>query len=395
MLSKQMLFNLSNSSAIRKMFIEGQELAAKVGAENVYDFSLGNPAAPVPAAFNDALIETINNEDSMDLHGYTNNAGYPDVRQTIADSLNQRFDLQLTFENIIMTVGAAGAMNIIFKSILDPEDEVIVFRPYFGEYRSYVSNWYGKTVEVDPLLPSFQPDLADFSRKITEKTKAVIINNPVNPSGVIYNDETLKQIGSILNEKQAAYGHEIYLISDEPYRELAYDGAVIPYVTKYYGNTFIAYSFSKCLSVPGERIGYIVISPEMADWKVMANAVTVANRVCGYVNAPSLLQKAVAKCINETCDIAFYDRNRKLLWENLTKLGFHCVKPEGTFYLFVQSPVPDEREFVAQAKKHNIIFVVGSTFAMPGYVRLAYCVNPDMIQRSLPKFAELAKDYSL
>lgn len=395
MLSKQMMFNLSNSSAIRKMFIEGQELAARVGAENVYDFSLGNPAAPVPSAFNEAIVNTVAQMDSMSLHGYTNNAGYPEVRQTIADSLNKRFDLGLSLENIVMTVGAAGAINIIFKSILDPEDEVIVFRPYFGEYRSYVSNWYGKTVEVDPFLPSFQPDLEDLSRKITDKTKAVIINNPVNPSGVIYNEETLKNVAAILEEKQRVYGHEIYLISDEPYRELAYDGVTIPYVTKYYRNTFVAYSFSKSLSIPGERIGYTVISPEMTDWEVVANAVTVANRVCGFVNAPSLLQQAVAKCIDETCDIAFYDRNRRLLWEKLTQLGFDCVKPEGTFYLFVKSPVPDESTFVAQAKKHNIIFVAGSTFAMPGYVRIAYCVSTDMIQRSLPKFEELAKDYSL
>lgn len=395
MLSKQMMFNLSNSSAIRKMFIEGQELAARVGAENVYDFSLGNPAAPVPSAFNEAIVNTVAQMDSMSLHGYTNNAGYPEVRQTIADSLNKRFTLGLSLENIVMTVGAAGAINIIFKSILDPEDEVIVFRPYFGEYRSYVSNWYGKTVEVDPLLPSFQPDLEDLSRKITNKTKAVIINNPVNPSGVIYNEETLKNVAAILEEKQRVYGHEIYLISDEPYRELAYDGVTIPYVTKHYRNTFVAYSFSKSLSIPGERIGYIVVSPEMTDWEVVANAVTVANRVCGFVNAPSLLQQAVAKCIDETCDIAFYDRNRRLLWEKLTQLGFECVKPEGTFYLFVKSPVSDESAFVAQAKKHNIIFVAGSTFAMPGYVRIAYCVSTDMIQRSLPKFEELAKDYSL
>lgn len=395
MLSKQMLYNLENSSAIRKMFLEGQEMAAKVGAENVFDFSLGNPVAPVPQAFTDALLDIIRSEDSLTLHGYMNNAGYPEVRKAVADHLNRRFDLGLTEENVVMTVGAAGAINIVFKAILDIDDEVVVFRPYFGEYRSYASNWHAKIVEVDPQLPSFQPDLEDFGRKITPRTKAVIINNPVNPSGVVYSADTLRSIAGILEEKQKLYGHEIYLISDEPYREIAFDGAEIPYVTKFYGNTFVAYSFSKTLSIPGERIGYLIVSPEMTRWQEMANAVTVANRVCGYINAPSLLQKAVARCLDEKCDIAFYDNNRKLLWGGLTKLGFECVKPEGTFYLFVKSPEPDEQRFVARAKTHNLILVAGSTFAMPGYVRIAYCVSPDTIRRSMPRFEELAAEYAL
>ena len=395
MLSKQMLYNLENSSAIRKMFIEGQELAKKVGAENVFDFSLGNPVAPVPKAFTQALIDLVRNEDSLALHGYTNNAGYPEVRKAVAEHLNRRFDLGLTEENVVMTVGAAGAINIVFKAILDIEDDVVVFRPYFGEYRSYVSNWHGRVVEVDPQLPSFQPDLEDFARKVNARTKAVIINNPVNPSGVVYSAQTLRSIADILEQKQKLYGHEIYLISDEPYREIAYDGVEIPYVTKFYANTFVAYSFSKTLSIPGERIGYLIVSPEMKQWREMANAVTVANRVCGYVNAPSLLQKAAACCLEEKCDIAFYDNNRKLLWGGLTELGFECVKPEGTFYLFVKSPEPDEQNFVARAKKHNLILVAGSTFAMPGYVRIAYCVSPDMIKRSLPHFRALAQEYGL
>ena len=395
MLSKQMLYNLENSSAIRKMFIEGQELAEKVGAENVFDFSLGNPVAPVPKAFTEALVDIVRTEDSLALHGYMNNAGYPEVRKAVADHLNRRFDLGLTEENVIMTVGAAGAINIVFKAILDIEDDVVVFRPYFGEYRSYVSNWHGRIVEVDPQLPSFQPDLEDFARKVDARTKAVIINNPVNPSGVVYSAETLASIARILEEKQKRYGHEIYLISDEPYREVAYDGVEIPYVTKFYDNAFVAYSFSKTLSIPGERIGYLIVSPEMKQWREMANAVTVANRICGYINAPSLLQKAVARCLDEKCDIAFYDNNRKLLWGGLTELGFECVKPEGTFYLFVKSPEPDEQAFVARAKAHNLILVAGSTFAMPGYVRIAYCVSPDTIRRSLPRFRELAAEYGL
>lgn len=395
MLSKQMLYNLENSSAIRQMFIEGQEMAARVGAENVFDFSLGNPVAPVPEAFTNALIDLIKSEDSLNLHGYMNNAGYPEVRQAVAEHLNRRFGLDLTFENIIMTVGAAGAINIVFKAILDVEDDVVVFRPYFGEYRSYVSNWHGRIVEVDPKLPSFQPDLTDFERKIDPRTKAVIINNPVNPSGVVYSEDTLRSIAAILEKKQVEYRHEIYLIADEPYRELAYDGAEVPYVTKFYPNTFVAYSFSKTLSIPGERIGYLVVSPAMTKWQEMANAVSVANRVCGFINAPSLLQKAVARCLDEKCDVAFYDRNRKLLYHGLTQMGFECVKPEGTFYLFVKSPEPDERNFVARAKAHNLILVSGSTFAMPGYVRIAYCVSPDMIERSLPHFKALSEEYAL
>ena len=395
MLSKQMLYNLENSSAIRQMFIEGQELAARVGAENVYDFSLGNPAAPVPEAFTQALLDIIQTEDSLALHGYMNNAGFPEVRQAVADSLNRRFGLALDMRNIIMTNGAAGAINIVFKAILDVEDDVVVFRPYFGEYRSYASNWHARCVEVDPLLPSFQPDLEDFERKIDGRTKAVILNNPVNPTGVVYSAETLTSIARILEKKQEQYRHEIYLLVDEPYRELAYDGVDVPYVTKFYDNTFVIYSFSKTLSVPGERIGYVVVPPAMTDWENMANAVAVANRVCGFVNAPSLLQKAVARCLEEKCDIAFYDRNRKLLFDALTGMGFQCVRPEGAFYLFVKSPEDNEKRFVARAKKHNLILVSGSTFAMPGYVRLAYCVKTDMIRRSLPAFEALAKEYNL
>lgn len=395
MLSKQMVFNLENSSAIRRMFLDGQEMAERVGAENVCDFSLGNPAAPVPEKFTNALLETIHNSDSLELHGYMNNAGYPEVRQAVADHLNRRYDLDLTYENIVMTVGAAGAINIVFKTILDIEDDVIVFRPYFGEYRSYVSNWHGRTVEVDPLIPSFQPDMLDFERKVDSRTKAVIINNPVNPSGVVYSRETLVKIAEILEKKQQQYGHEIYLISDEPYREIVFDGVEVPFMTTIYPNTFVAYSFSKTLSIPGERIGYLVVPPAMKDWQVMANAVTVANRVCGYINAPSLLQKAVAQCLDEACDIGFYDKNRQMLFQGLTKLGFECVNPQGTFYLLVKSPERDEHRFVERAKAHNLILVPGSTFAMPGYVRLAYCVSPDVIQRSLPQFAKLALEYAL
>ena len=395
MLSEQILDNLKNSSAIRKMFLEGQEMAARVGAENVCDFSLGNPAAPVPEAFTRALVELAQTESSMELHGYTNNAGYPAVRRAVAESLNRRFGTALTEAHILMTVGAAGALNIILRALLNRGEEVVVFRPYFGEYRSYIGNWGGKTVEVDPLLPDFLPDLADLERRLSPRTKAVILNNPVNPTGVVYGEDTLRAIAAVLEKKQREYGHAIYLISDEPYREIVYDGGTVPFLTQFYANTFVAYSFSKSLSIPGERIGYIVISPEMEDAGQTAAALSVANRICGFVNAPSLLQKAVARCLEEKCDVAFYDRNRRRLYEGLTQMGFSCVKPQGTFYLFIRSPEADEQAFVEKAKQYCLILVAGSTFACSGYVRLAYCVQPEVVERSLPKFAQLAADYGL
>lgn len=395
MLSKQMLHDLENFPAAPKKSIEGQCMAESADTEGICDFSLDEPAAPVPQAFTDALLDSITSENSLALHGYMNNAGYPEVRQAIAEHLNKRFGLDLDFENIVMTVGAAGAIQIVFKTILDVEDDVVVFRPYCREYRSYISNWHGRVVEVDPLLPSLQPDLEDLARKVDARTKAVLIGNPVNPSGVIYNEDTLRKIAAILDAKQAQYHHEIYLISDASYRELAYDGAEVPCVTQYYANAFAIYSFSKTLSIPGERIGYLLVPPDMANWREMANAVTVANRVCGYINAPSLLQKAVARCLDVKCDVAFYDRNRLRLYRALKELGFACVEPKGAFYLFMKSPEPDEHRFAARAKAHGLVLTAGSTFAMPGYVRLAYCVSPEVIERSIPHFRELAIEYAL
>lgn len=395
MLSKQILYNLENSSAIRKMFIEAQELAKEIGPENVCDFSLGNPIAPVPERFSQALIELVQQEDSLALHGYMNNAGYPEVRQAVARSLNRRYGTALGQEHVIMTVGAAGAINIVMKAVLDLEDEVIVFRPYFGEYRSYISNWHARTVEADPLVPSFQPDLQDLARKISPATKLVMVNNPCNPTGVLYTEETLRGIAEILRQKQEEYRHEIYLLADEPYREIVYDGKTVPFLTHYYENTFVAYSFSKTLSVPGERIGYLVVSPQMAHADEMANAVTVANRVCGYINAPSLLQKAAARCLEENCDLAFYAKNRARLYGQLTAMGYRCVRPDGAFYLFVQSPEPDEHRFIQRAKQMGLVLVAGSTFSWPGYVRLAYCVKPEVIEKGLPAFEKLAWEYAL
>ena len=395
MISKKIEKALQGSSAIRAMFVEGKQMAEKYGAENVYDFSLGNPATPAPAAFNSAIKELVDETDPLVLHGYMENAGYTDVRAAIAENLNKRFGTKFDYHNVTMTVGAAGGLNIIFKTILDPGDEVIVFAPFFGEYRQYAANFDADIVTVNPDLETFQPDLADFEAKITEKTKALIVNTPNNPTGVIYKPETMRKIAEILEKKQTEIGHDIYLISDEPYRELVYDGNEVDFLTKYYKNTIVGYSFSKSLSLPGERIGYVVVPDEASDAEDLIRGIEISNRTLGFVNAPSLLQKAVARCLEEQTDVAFYDKNRTMLYEGLTKLGFTCIKPEGAFYLWVKSPVENEEEFVTAGKKYHLLMVKGSAFGCGGYVRLAYCVSPETIQNSMQAFAKLAAEYQL
>ena len=396
MISKKMEHMVANSSAIRAMFEEGTRMAKEFGKENVYDFSLGNPNVPAPKAVKAAIAELLEEEDPLVLHGYTNsNAGYEEVRDCVAKSLNERFGTAFSAKNILMTVGAAGGLNVILKALLNPGDEVITFAPYFGEYRSYVDNYDGILVEVSPNTVDFQPKLDEFEEKITEKTKAVIVNTPNNPTGVVYSEATIQKLAEILEKKQKEYQTEIYLISDEPYRELAYDGVEVPYLTKYYANTIVGYSYSKSLSLPGERIGYLVIPDEVKDSETLISAANVANRILGFVNAPTLQQKVVEKCIGEKTDISFYDRNRETLYNGLRELGYECIKPQGAFYLFVKSPVANEKEFVAKAKEYHILIVPGSSFACPGYVRLAYCTSYETIVNSLPKFAEMAKEYGL
>lgn len=384
---------LQGSSAIRAMFVEGKAMAEKYGAENVYDFSLGNPATPAPEAFHDGIRDILDEVDSLTLHGYMENAGYQDVRAAVADNLNRRFGTAFDFHNIIMTVGAAGGLNVIFKTILNPGDEVIVFAPFFGEYRQYAANFGARLVEVRPNLDTFQPEFSDFESKITQKTRAVLVNTPNNPTGVIYQPATMRRMAEIMQNKQKEYGTDIYLVSDEPYRELVYDGNAQDFLTKYYRNTIVGYSFSKSLSLPGERIGYIAVPEEAADAQDLIAGMEIANRTLGFVNAPSLMQKAVARCLEEKTDVAFYDENRRMLYEGLTKLGFTCIRPDGAFYLWVKSPVEQEEEFVQEGKKHHILMVKGSAFGCPGYVRLAYCVSHDTVKNALPAFAELAKTY--
>lgn len=394
MISKKMENMVANSSAIRAMFEEGTRMAKIYGAENVFDFSLGNPNVPAPEKVKETIKEILDQEDPVLVHGYTNsNAGYEDVRRAVAESLNERFGTKFEAKNITMTVGAAGGLNVILKTLLNPGEEVIVFAPYFGEYRSYTSNFDGVIVEVSPDTETFQLKLDEFEQKITPNTKAVIINNPNNPTGVVYSEDTIKKLAEIMEAKQKEFGTDIYLISDEPYRELVYDGAEVPYLTKYYDNTIVGYSFSKSLSLPGERIGYLVIPDEVKDSELVINAANVATRILGFVNAPTLQQKMVAKCLEEKTDISYYDRNRETLYNGLSDCGFECIKPEGAFYLFVKSPVADEKAFCAKAKEFNLLIVPGSSFACPGYVRLAYCVSYETIVNSLPKFKELAKEY--
>lgn len=393
MIAKKMVKFVEGNSVTRAMFEEGKRMAQVYGAENVYDFSLGNPSVEPPKAVRENMIEILQEVSQNKVHGYMNNAGHEEVREAIAKSLNQKFDTNFAEQNILMTVGAAGGLNVILKAILDPGDEVIAFAPYFGEYNNYVANFDGVMVAVSPQIPDFQPNLAEFEEKLTKRTKAVIINTPNNPTGVVYSEETIKNLAAVLEKKQREFGTAIYLIADEPYRELAYDGVEVPYLTKYYANTIVGYSYSKSLSLPGERIGYLVIPNEAGDYENLWNAAVIANRILGFVNAPSLQQLAVAKCLEEATDISAYDTNRKLLYQKLTELGFECAKPEGAFYMWVKAMEPDDSAFANKAKEYNLLLVPGSSFMCPGYVRIAYCVDKGMLERSFAAFEKLAAYY--
>lgn len=395
MIAEKMRPFVQNNSAIRMMFEEGNRLREKYGADKVYDFSLGNPSVPAPDCVREAIIDLVNEEDPTVLHGYMSNAGFEDVRQTIAESLNRRFGTAFAAKNLIMTVGAASGLNVILKTVLNPGEEVIVFAPYFLEYGAYVKNYDGCLVEIAPDTTTFQPNLKELEEKITAKTRAVIVNTPHNPTGVVYSEDTIKKLAAVLEKKQEEFGSVIYLISDEPYRELAYDGVEVPYLTKYYKNTVVGYSYSKSLSLPGERIGYLVIPDELEDSETVITAATIANRILGSVNAPSLMQKVIGRCVDAEVDVAAYDKNRIALYEGLKECGFECIKPQGAFYLFVKSPVADEKAFCEAGKKYNILMVPGSSFACPGYVRLAYCVSYETIVNSLPEFKKLAAEYGL
>ena len=379
-------------SVIRELFEYGKLRKAEVGEENVYDFSLGNPSVPSPDEVNEELIRLISEESPVRLHGYTSAQGDSGVREAIADYINRTFDENINAGCLYMSVGAAAALTCSLGALVCPGEEVIVLAPYFPEYKVFVEGAGGVVKEV-MCDEDLQPDVAAIEDAITEKTAAIIVNSPNNPTGAVYSEENIIALCDALRRAEKKYGHPIYLISDEPYRELVYDGVAVPYLTKYYDNTIVCYSFSKSLSIPGERIGYVLVSPRCADFTSVYQAVCGAGRALGFVCAPSLLQKLIPNCLGKTSDISVYDRNRRLLMERLGEYGFELIKPQGAFYLFIKSPSGDANEFCERAKARDILIVPSDDFGCPGYARLAYCVTTEQIERSMPAFEALAKSY--
>ena len=374
------------------MFEEGSRLASIYGAENVFDFSIGNPSVTPPDEVRQAITEILSEENPLTVHGYMNNSGYPEVRQAIAEHLNRQHNCCLSSENIVMTCGAARGLNVVLKTLLNPGDEVIVFSPFFGEYANYIHNFDGRMVVVPTNPETFLPEIPRLEAAITARTRALILNTPNNPTGVIYPAELLAEIAHLLTQKEQEFGSPIYVISDEPYREIVYDDAKVPYVLDYFRNGVIGYSYSKSLSLPGERIGYLVVNNKMDDLENILAALNVATRILGFVNAPSLFQKVVARIQDVQVDADIYRQNRDLLYEHLTGLGFSCVKPQGAFYLFPEAPGGDDKAFCELAKQYHILLVPGSSFGCPGHFRLSYCVSREQILRSLPAFEQLAAE---
>ncbi len=381
-------------STIRELFEYGNARAKAVGRENVFDFSIGNPNVPAPEAVRETLLRLIQNTDPAVLHGYTSAQGAETVREQTAQSLNRRFGTTYRADSLYMTVGAAAAISICFRALAcAPEDEFVVFAPYFPEYAVFIEQGAGaKCVIVPPRPQDFQIDFEALGRMLNPHTKAVVINSPSNPAGTAYSAETLERLSALLREKSDAFGHTIYLISDEPYREIVYDGLELPCPARFYPSTLMCYSYSKSLSLPGERIGYVAVPdvPEAAD---LYAAVCGAGRILGYVNAPSLFQYVTAECAGQTADLSVYAENRNLLYEGLTGMGYRCVKPQGAFYLFPQTLEPDDRAFCERAKKYDLLLVPGSDFGAPGHMRISYCVQTDKIRRALPLFQKLADEY--
>lgn len=392
MFSKEIVKNLGSSSWIRLMFEEGTRLAAIYGADKVYDYSIGNPYAEPPAEVLESLKKHVMS-DEKGLHRYMSNAGYPDVREKIAKSLEKDSNVELTAEHIVMTVGAAGALNVVLKSLLNPEEEVIVFAPYFVEYNAYVGNYGGRTVVVGPDPKTFEPDLKAFEKSITSKTKAIIINNPNNPTGVVYSEAALKSINEIVTRKQKEFGTAIFVLSDQPYSEIVYDNIKVPNMLSIFQNAIIVNSFSKSLGLAGERIGYIAASSKIIDVDILTKAFAYCNRTLGFVNAPGLFQKVVADALHAKVDVDAYEQRRNFLYENLTRLGFEIVKPQGAFYLFPKALMADDVEFVKRAMKYNLLLVPGSGFGYPGYFRMSYCVTFEMIKNSMPAFEKLVAEF--
>ena len=380
-------------SEIRDLFEYGMKRKAEIGEENVYDFSIGNPSVPTPQCVNDAIKELVDTSDSISLHGYTSAQGDAMVRKTMADHLNKKYGAKVSADNIYMTCGAAAALSIVMNACMQPGDECLVIKPYFPEYGVYIERSGAKVVEVDPEEKTLQIDIDNVEAAINEKTKAIVINSPNNPSGVVYKKDKIVALCELLKKKEEEYGHPIFIITDEPYRELIYDDIELPYLINYYDNTFSCYSFSKALSMPGERIGYVVVSPKIANYEDAYAAVCGSGRALGYVCAPSLWQKVVAKCVDATADISIYKKNRDLFYNSLTEMGFECVYPDGAFYLFVKAMEEDSRAFSDKCKEHEILVVPADSFGMPGYVRVSYCVETKQIEDALPAFKVLAEEY--
>ncbi|MCC8356487.1 MAG: pyridoxal phosphate-dependent aminotransferase [Oscillospiraceae bacterium] len=394
MLAEKMVALGTERSVIRELFDYGKRRAAVVGAENVYDFSIGNPSVPAPPSVNETIRRLIDEIDPVILHGYTSAAGDAEAKTALAASINRRFGTNLSPDGLYLTMGAAMSLSCCFHGLCCPEDEFIVPAPYFPEYKVFIESAHGKMVVIPPDTEHFQLDLAAMERAINAHTKAVVINSPNNPSGAVYSEKTIQALADLLETKSAEFGHPIYIISDEPYREIVYDGVRVPYIPKYYNNTLVCYSFSKCLSIPGERIGYVAVHETVEDWQQVFAAIAGAGRALGCVNAPSLFQLVVAACADDTADLSVYAENRRLLVDGLRALGYSCVEPGGTFYLFPQSLEPDDAAFSLRARDDfDLLIVPGSGFGCPGHVRISYCVPTERIQRALPVFAQLAESY--
>ncbi|MGN1394127.1 MAG: pyridoxal phosphate-dependent aminotransferase [Succinivibrionaceae bacterium] len=383
----------SRRSVIRELFEFGKKRASEIGAENVFDFSIGNPSVEAPTEIENTVKELLNERPSTKVHGYSSAQGDPKTRQAIADNLNSRFNTSFTADNLYLTCGAAASLTISLRAIIDKDNQnVLVFAPFFTEYTVFVESMCAELRVVPPLLPTFGLNLPKFAEMIDENTVAVILNSPNNPTGVIFGKDQINALSNILKEKSELFGHPIYIISDEPYREIAYEKKV-PFITNYYKNSLICYSYSKALSLPGERIGYILVPNDMPDSQKMYAAICGSGRSLGFICAPTLWQHVIEKCAPLTSDLSIYKKNRDLLFNGLTELGFECVHPDGAFYLFVKCLEDDANKFCERAKQFNLLLVPSDDFGCPGYVRVAYCVSTNMIERSMPSFKKLAESY--
>lgn len=392
MISKKYSSMLNNTSIIREFAQYASKRAAEIGAENVFNYTIGNPSVPTTDDFNKGLIDLIQNEDSLALHGYSPTLTIYSVRKAVADSLNRRFGMEYVPEDIFMTSGAAGALAHAIRCVTEPGDEVITFAPYFPEYVPYVDGTSAVLKVVPADITSFQINFDAFLEMMNPNVQAILINSPNNPSGIVYSTETITHLAQILSEKQEEYGHDIYLISDEPYREIVFEGTDSPFISKFYDNTICCYSFSKSLSLPGERIGYVAVNPKCKDAELIINMCGQVSRFTGHNCPSSLIQLGVAKVLDETSDLSIYEKNKNILYKELTAMGYECVEPGGTFYMFPKTPIADANEFCNMtAHELDLILVPGDSFMCPGHMRLAYCTTTDMVERSLPLFEKAIK----